>query len=79
MKFTYYGHSAFSVEINGITVLFVPNVQRLPSSRISRSQPGSATRALRIFIVIDHQNAVDLFQASGIDLMLLDIGEVVEI
>lgn len=24
MKFTYYGHSAFSVEINGITVLFDP-------------------------------------------------------
>jgi len=30
-------------------------------------------------IVIDHQQAVALFQASGIDLMLLGVGEVVEI
>ncbi|GGM97123.1 UPF0173 metal-dependent hydrolase [Dyadobacter beijingensis] len=30
-------------------------------------------------IVIDHQNAVALFLSAGIDLMLLDIGEVIEI
>ncbi|SDG61428.1 L-ascorbate metabolism protein UlaG, beta-lactamase superfamily [Dyadobacter soli] len=30
-------------------------------------------------IVIDHQNAIELFQAAGMDLMLLDIGEVIEI
>lgn len=30
-------------------------------------------------IVIDHQNAIELFRASGVDLLLLDIGEVIEI
>ena len=30
-------------------------------------------------IVIDHQKTIELFRESGIDLMLLDIGEVIEI
>ncbi len=75
MNITYFGHSCFQVEFSGAKILFDPFITPNPLARnidIQTIHPD--------FILISHGHsdqgeAVNYFNADGIEFILLKIGE----
>jgi L-ascorbate metabolism protein UlaG (beta-lactamase superfamily) len=71
MNITYFGHSCFQVEISGVKILFDPFITPNPLARNIDIQA-----ILPDFILISHGHsdlgeAVNYFNADGIELILL--------